>query len=467
MPAPTFDVIDFPYQPDAESLFARIRQLPDPVWLDSGKPRSLQGRFDIISAAPTKILESHNGRNTLTDSNGVQSKSTDTPFALAEALWQELEPAPPALNSLPFSGGLLGYWGYTLGTALHRIPPASETRCNLPDLRLGVYTWALVLNHSTAKAQLIFHPQCAPGQRRDIRLLLEGSGPEHNCPEHNHITDSFTLTSAFAPTSSQADHIRSVERIKDYIRAGDCYQVNLAQHFSAGYTGDTWHAYQQLRRALPSPFSAYLEWQGNAVMSLSPERFLKSSMGQVETKPIKGTMKRGETVEADNNNAVELINSAKNRAENLMIVDLLRNDLGKSCEPGSIRVPKLFALESFANVHHLVSTITGTLAKGESPFSLLEGAFPGGSITGAPKKRAMEIIEELEGCQRSLYCGSVGYVSTTGRMDTNIAIRTLLADGNALHCWGGGGIVAESDPQAEYQESLDKIQLLMDCLQSL
>ena len=277
---------------------------------------------------------------------------------------------------------------------------------------------------------------------------------------------NFSLTSPFNPTLSPDQYSQSIASIKDYIASGDCYQTNFTQHFSAGYKGDLWPAYLALRETAPSPYSAFWQWQDKALLSISPERFLKCSLGNVETKPIKGTLLRGKTVEEDQDNAVKLLNSDKDRAENLMIVDLLRNDLGKNCEPGSIRVPKLFALESFPNVHHLVSTVTGVLAEGSGPIDLLRGCFPGGSITGAPKKRAMEIIEELEPVKRSVYCGSIGYISATGRMDTNIAIRTVVADGTTLHCWGGGGIVADSEADSEYQESINKIQLLLDTLEN-
>ena len=207
------------------------------------------------------------------------------------------------------------------------------------------------------------------------------------------------------------------------------------------------------------------------MLSLSPERFIKADIGNnqitVETKPIKGTVLRGSTVEQDQNNAIKLLNSTKDRAENLMIVDLLRNDLGKNCEPGSIRVPELFSLESFPNVHHLVSTVTGVLRSDRSVIDLLRDSFPGGSITGAPKKRAMEIIEQLEPVKRSLYCGSIGYISASNNMDTNIAIRTLIADGDSLHCWGGGGIVADSDADKEFEDSMNKIRLLLQTLEAM
>ena len=466
MPERRFEIVDFPYCADAEPLFASIRHLPNAVWLDSGKPRSLDGRFDIISAAPLKMLETR-GSETLITENGTTHTSSDDPFALAEQLWNELEKAPATLHNQPFLGGLIGFWGYDLGRRIESLPEDNPAVTNIPDMRLGQYVWALVQNHSSQKAWLFFHPQCPKSLRKQVQVLLEAS----ELQQKNTTEPDFTLTRSFQPTRTKQQHCDAVREIQDYIRAGDCYQVNLAQHFSAEFEGDSWQIYKQLRQVLPSPYSAYMRWgndltESQAVMCLSPERFLKLSLNQIEAKPIKGTIKRGSTLEEDNQNAISLMNSAKNRAENLMIVDLLRNDLGKTCEPGSIHVPKLFALESFPNVHHLVSTITSTLAENETPFSLLRGCFPGGSITGAPKKRAMEIIEELESCRRNLYCGSIGYISTTGRMDTNIAIRTVLADGNKLHCWGGGGIVADSDPESEYQESLDKIQVLMEALGS-
>ncbi len=452
------EIVDIPYTTNAEPLFEQIRDLPNPVWLDSGKPLSLQGRFDIISAAPLKVLKTRELETRLSGDDGIHP-SVDDPFQLAASLLAEIEPPSEEFNQFPFVSGLIGFWGYDLGRRIESLPDSNPGVAALPDMQLGLYAWSLVLNHSSQKAWLFFHNACPSDLRRDIRQRFS------SIPKVTHPDGGFHLKSEFTASIDQGQYAEAVNAIKGYISAGDCYQVNLAQHFSAEYEGDSWAIYRLLRRALPSPYSAYLSWDDQAVMCLSPERFLKVSMNQVETKPIKGTAPRGNTVAEDNCNAVALLNCEKNRAENLMIVDLLRNDLGKACQPGTIRAPKLFALESFPNVHHLVSTITGTLAAGETPLSLLRGCFPGGSITGAPKKRAMEIIEELESCRRNLYCGSIGYISCSGRMDTNIAIRTVLADGKKLHCWGGGGIVADSEPMAEYRESLDKISLLMRCLE--
>ncbi len=459
-------IIDFPYQPNATALFNAIRDLPAPIWFDSGKPGSLQGRFDIISALPIATIETRGKTTTISkyqsDSTHVE-RSTDKPFAIVEQLLTEMD-SVVSEPSLPFSGGLAGYFGYDAGQQLSPGAAALIDLAELPDLRLGYYTWALIINHQTSKAWTVFHPACGNKLRKDVLARLRDVDHNKSGSTNNNNETNFALSTGFKASISKEAYAAHIARIKDYIVAGDCYQVNFAQHFCAEYRGDPWFAYQQLRAALPSPFSAFMAWDDSAILSLSPERFIRLCGRQVETRPIKGTAPRGLSFDEDRQRGISLMNSPKNRAENLMIVDLLRNDLGKSCQPGSIQVPKLFDLESFANVHHLVSTITGTLMDNKTALDLLAGCFPGGSITGAPKKRAMEIIRETEQIKRSVYCGSIGYISACGRMDTNIAIRTLLANKGKLHCWGGGGIVADSDTDSEYAESLVKVSLLMDTL---
>jgi para-aminobenzoate synthetase component 1 len=361
--------------------------------------------------------------------------------------------------ALPFMGGLIGWLGYGVGMELQSVAQRAPEITRLPALRIGFYAWAAIVDHRMQRTLLVFHPACPPTLRRDIERRCRAA------PALLAITSTrFALEAPFVATTSRQRYGADIARILDYLAAGDCYQVNYAQHFSAAYAGDPWEAYCRLRTLLPSPFSAYLATEDHAVLSFSPERFLRVEADRVETRPIKGTIARGHTAAEDAELAQRLQTSAKDRAENLMIVDLLRNDLGKSCVPGSIAVPQLFALESFANVHHLVSTVSGRLRADQTPLDLLAHCLPGGSVTGAPKKRAMEIIAELEPVARALYCGSIFYLSTHGRMDSNIAIRTLVTDGARIHCWGGGGIVADSDPEAEYQESLMKVQLLMKAL---
>lgn len=462
----TVDLIDLPYPQNATHLFEAIRDLPAPIWLDSGKPRSLQGRFDIISAAPLITIETEGLTTTISkhqSSANVPEKSKDNPFLLAEQVLKEMGPVSEN-PGVPFCGGLAGYFGYNLARSKQQGAKALVDLAELPDLRLGYYVWALVINHQNSRAWLVFHPACSKALRKDVSKRLKTAEPKEpgTCTAKNN--NNFSLITKFIGSISRDDYAKKFNLIKEYIAAGDCYQVNYAQHFSAHYEGDPWCAYQLLRATLPSPFSAFMAWDNKAILSLSPERFIKLSRGQVETRPIKGTAPRGTNIDDDREKAIALMNSAKDRAENLMIVDLLRNDLGKSCQPGSIHVPGLFKLESFANVHHLVSTVTGTLAENKSALDLFAGCFPGGSITGAPKRRAMEIIQEMEQVNRSIYCGSIGYISACGRMDTNIAIRTLATNAGKIHCWGGGGIVADSNMDSEYAESLSKISLLMDSL---
>lgn len=461
----TIEIKDIPYQADSATLFAALRDLPEAIWLDSGKPKSLQGCFDIISASPDALIETNGQLSTIYEGD-KERKSDSDPFALAKQLLEPLLPIQPSIDA-PFVGGLLGYFGYDLGRHAIGIEDLTDTVTELPDMRLGRYLWSLVVNHQSRRSQLFFHQQCPGALQQDICERL-GRAMSVDQPEP---ATGFKLLQPFAPTLTRQQYSESIGAIKNYIASGDCYQTNFTQHFSARHQGDLWQAYLTLRDASPAPYAVFWQWADKAVMSLSPERFIKADIDNeqitVETKPIKGTVLRGSTVEQDQDNAIELLNSTKDRAENLMIVDLLRNDLGKNCEPGSIGVPELFSLESFPNVHHLVSTVTGVLRSDRTVIDLLRDSFPGGSITGAPKKRAMEIIEELEPVKRSLYCGSIGYISASNNMDTNIAIRTLIADGDNIHCWGGGGIVADSDPDKEFEESMNKIRLLLQTLEAM
>lgn len=274
-------------------------------------------------------------------------------------------------------------------------------------------------------------------------------------------SDPFRLTTGFAPDWTRDGYMAAVRRVQDYLAAGDAYQVNLAQRFTAGYEGDPRVAFDLLRAQFSPPYSAWLDFGDLQVLCLSPESFLEVDGSCVTTRPIKGTRARGADPAADAALAADLATHPKDRAENLMIVDLLRNDLGKVCAPGSIRTPTLFQVESFHNVHHLVSTVTGTLPAGVGIQQLLAACFPGGSITGAPKRRAMEIINELEPHPRDAYCGSIFWMTGDGRFGSNIAIRTFVAHAGILHGWAGAGIITDSNPADEYQECLDKLAPLM------
>lgn len=461
----TYFIEELPYIADGSVRFSHIRQLPNPVFLDSAPlQQNKAGRFDIISAAPMAFITTRLGKSgsvTTTLENGKTSISHHEPF---EILKQEISrfksKESPSDKSLPFYGGAIGYFSYDLGRCIEYLPHTAKDDISLPGMEVGIYCWALINDHTTQKSYFVSAPNCPADTKEKALALCKNTTPVES-DKH------FKLVGTFNSNFTLNEYQKAFDKIQYYIRAGDCYQVNLAQRFSATFDGDPWHAYQYLRKKMPAPFSAYIESVNGYILSHSPERFLKCREGIIETKPIKGTRPRGKTPEEDKQFADELLNSPKDRAENLMIVDLLRNDLGKSCEAGSIQVPKLFDLESFANVHHLVSTVTGKLAENVTPIDALFNCFPGGSITGAPKLRAMEIIEELEPHRRSLYCGSVAYVSFDDQMDSSIAIRTLVTSKNAIHCWGGGGIVADSNSEQEYQETLTKVSSLLNTLEAL
>lgn len=449
-----------PYSSDPLALFARLRKRPGAVLLDSGRPVAT-GRYDILSSDPLATLEITPTGHPLFNSSQLQlpaafsdidSNSPANSFALQEWLLAQL-PSHQIESELPFLGGLIGYWSYDLGRNNLAVSSQHPSATALPLARLGLYDWCITIDHEQRQAWLV----ASPLRQQQVTEWLAQPLDEGNAP--------FSLTSAFQAELSQADYTERFDAVQRYIRAGDCYQINLAQRFSARYQGDEWQAYLRLRKATPTPFSGFMAWNNQAVLSLSPERFIQCRDGLVETRPIKGTRPRGSTQEEDRTLAEELLSSTKDRAENVMIVDLLRNDLGRVCTPGTIRVPQLCQLESYPNVHHLVSVVQGQLAENHSPLSLLTAASPGGSITGAPKIRAMQIIDELEPCQRSVYCGSLGYLDTRGSMDTSIAIRTMVADAGTLHVWGGGGLVADSKAEEEYTETLDKIRHLIGALE--
>ena len=279
-------------------------------------------------------------------------------------------------------------------------------------------------------------------------------------------TQSFALNSDWQSNMSETEYAAKFAQIEEYLKSGDCYQINLAQRFNAQFEGSPWAAYIKLREANKAPFSSFINHPQGAILSISPERFISVNNNVVETKPIKGTLPRKADALEDQRQAQILAASAKDRAENVMIVDLLRNDLSKHCKPHSVKVPELFALESYEAVHHLVSTVVGELNDDATPLDLLASSFPGGSITGAPKIRAMEIIDELEVHRRNIYCGSIFYMGFREDMDSSICIRTLLAENNQLHCWAGGGIVLDSVANDEYKETLDKVSKILPVLTS-
>ncbi|CAG8868803.1 Aminodeoxychorismate synthase component 1 [Pseudomonas fluorescens] len=446
---PTCTLHPLPYQPDPAVYFARLRHEPGAVLLDSARPGAERGRFDLLSAWPLQHLQA------AADESGLTYLQR-----LRESLAQLGEAQMPDGVELPFAGGLIGYLSYDFGRRLEQLPDLATDDLGLADAQLGLYAWALASDHLMRTTQLVFHPSLDEAERQRLIALFEA-------PPAAQMTH-FKLLSPMLGDLAAGEYQHAFDRVQHYIQAGDCYQINLTQRFRAPCQGDPWHAYQALRSACPTPFSGFqLLADGSALLSFSPERFIRVSQGQVETRPIKGTRPRAADPAEDARNAAELLDSRKDRSENLMIVDLLRNDLGRTCEIGSVKVPELFNLESYPNVHHLVSSVTGRLADGKDALDLIGGSFPGGSITGAPKIRAMQIIDELEPTRRALYCGSLLYVDVRGEMDSSIAIRSLLVKDGQVCCWGGGAVVADSEWQAEYEESIAKVRVLMETLQGL
>ncbi|MFJ3073498.1 aminodeoxychorismate synthase component I [Pseudomonas sp. NPDC087029] len=446
---PTCTLHPLPYQPDPAAYFARLRQAPGAILLDSARPGAERGRFDLLSAWPRQHLQ-------------AQPDEDGRAFLLRlRAGLAELGPAQlPNGAELPFAGGLIGYLSYDFGRRLEHLPSQAIDDLGLPDAQLGLYAWAMVTDHLLGSSQLVFHPSLASAERERLIALFEAA--ESTAP------GDFKLLAPMQGDLQPEQYRAAFDQVQHYIQAGDCYQINLTQRFRAPCQGDPWRAYQALRKACPTPFSGYQQLaDGSALLSFSPERFIRVSQGQVETRPIKGTRPRSADPREDARNAQELRLSPKDRSENLMIVDLLRNDLGRTCEIGSVKVPELFSLESYPNVHHLVSSITGQLAAGKDALDLIGDSFPGGSITGAPKIRAMQIIDELEPTRRALYCGSLLYVDVRGEMDSSIAIRSLLVKDGQVSCWGGGAVVADSNWAAEYEESIAKVRVLMQTLQGL
>ena len=438
---------EVPYLENVADVFSQFAGMPWAIFLDSGRPYSQQGRYEIFSAFPKKTFLTQ-GKYTTITSGGNQQVVPDDPFELIQ---QELNSHETKQDDLPFTGGALGYFAYDLGRRIEKMPSTASNDVAMPEMAVGIYHWSYIADHQEKKS-FVVGDLSEPRVRLNWQDIIEWVTK----PKAFKADNIYCAVSSIESNMTLEQYAQKFASVKSYIGSGDCYQVNLAQRFSVKVKGEPWEGYLRLREINPSPFAAYLNVPGCHVLSVSPERFLQVDNDTVQTKPIKGTRPRSSDDNEDNQLKDELQASAKDRAENVMIVDLLRNDLSKCCEINSIKVTELFHIESFPTVHHLVSTIEGQLPKGISPIELLRESFPGGSITGAPKIRAMEIIEELEPNRRGLYCGSVGYIGFNRRMDTNIAIRTLIQKESTAYFYAGGGLVWDSDMESEYQETFDK-----------
>jgi para-aminobenzoate synthetase component 1 len=376
-----------------------------------------------------------------------------------------------ALPASPLPGHIaLGYLGYEFGHRFEKLPRPAFDDLHLPDSSWPVYDWWIEWDHATGSVTVYgASPERLEWAEDRWNSFVRtprpvgGSAPQHRAGPGEHPAPE--LGPGISSTFTPAGYRDAVARVVEYIRAGDIFQANLSQRFSAEFGVHPWQLYRELRARSPAPFCAYLQHEHFAVVSHSPERFLRTERaGRVETRPIKGTRPRGATPARDAALAAELLASAKDRAEHVMIVDLLRNDLSRVARPGSVRVPELMALESYASVHHLVSTVTARMEGGHGSADLISATFPGGSITGAPKIRAMEIIAELEPTARGVYCGAIGVLRADDTLDLSIAIRTAVVRDGRVTWSAGGGIVADSDPDAEYRETLDKARAIADAV---
>jgi len=444
-------VITLPWRHDAaEFWFARLSPLPWAMLLHSGHADHAYSRFDILVADPRGTLVT-TGERTRVTLDGTEVSTAD-PLALLQQALTSLALPAEVNPDLPFLGGALGLFGYDLGRRFENLPTQAKADIALPDMAVGLYDWAMIVDHHKKRVSLLSH-----GDVNARLAWLEAQLPP--------VSEDFCLTSRWRANMTPAQYADKFARVQAYLQSGDCYQVNLAQRFQATYKGDEWQAFTRLNASNRAPFSAFVRLEEGAILSLSPERFIHLERDRIQTRPIKGTLPRLTDPLADRQQAEKLAASPKDRAENLMIVDLMRNDIGRVAVPGSVRVPELFVVEPFPAVHHLVSTVTARLPVSQHACDLLRAAFPGGSITGAPKVRAMQIIDELEPQRRSAWCGSIGYISFCGTMDTSITIRTLSACNGQLYCSAGGGIVADSQQEAEYQETFDKVNRILQQLE--
>ncbi|ADD79634.1 aminodeoxychorismate synthase component I [Candidatus Riesia pediculicola] len=426
--------------------FEKISHLPWSMILYSGYYHNLRDHFDILVSDPLITIETVGKITKITDEKKENFSESD-PF---EVLKKKIEILKTLYlckseENFPFQGGAVGIWSYELFRRIENFSLIRRKSLRLPDMAIGIYLWALIVDHKKRNAFLISYDN--PEDRLD--WMEKQENPKKK--------EDFFVIERWKSNLSKKQYCDKVERIKEYLISGDCYQINLSQRFHAKYFGDEWIAFLKSIRISQSPLSAFIRLKKNCVISLSPERFLRVDHNRmIETRPIKGTEVRSNNHFEDQKNIEKLKISEKNQSENVMIVDLLRNDLGKVSVPGTIQVKELFSIESFSLVHHLVSTIVGKLSNQYHVTDLLRSCFPGGSVTGAPKIRSMQIIDELEPNHRYGYCGSIGYISFCQKMDTNINIRSFLTEDQTMYCWSGSGIVLDSLSEKEYLETIHK-----------
>ena len=435
-------IFDLPYQENSSIWFDKFASSRTPIFLDSCFQANNHlndfNRYDLICWDPfIEIIQK--GFKTLIIKDGTSFLSDESFAEIVDVIYSGLLDSYENNSLLPFTGGLIGYLSYEFGQK-------STKDTVLPHARANAYKNTILVDHLEKKTYFISFDK-----KRDAELIYD------QCLNHEkEIIDEFVITEPIVNIESFEDYKRKFNKIQQYIIDGDVYQVNLATKFSTKYSGDPWVFYKKFREINKSPYMAYLKFEDYAIISGSPEQFISVNGSTITSRPIKGTMPRGDDPKTDCDNYDKLSSSEKDKAENLMIVDLIRNDLGKNCDTGSVNVKKLFTIESYPNVHHLVSSIEGQLKKEISPWTAFCDSFPGGSITGAPKKRSIEIISELESFSREVYCGSIFYLSFNKTLNSNIAIRSLIAYDEKLEYFSGGGITKSSTVKSEYNEIFNK-----------
>lgn len=441
------------------NLFPLINHLSWPVLLESSYLHPEIGRYSILTAEPYLIFKADN-KKAIVETKEKKEIIYGNPLKILEETWLTSYIESDKKTALPFVGGAIGYFSYDLKDYIEKLPSLAKDDLKVPLIYLGFYGWAIVSDHLNQQTYLVVTNKSSLSSEEIIKTIKKNSTGQ--------TIRSFKAKTkkSFKSNFTKKKYLEAVKKAIEYIYAGDIFQVNLSQRFQTDLSLHPFQIFSRLQEINPAPFAAYLDFPEISLISSSPERFLLlNSAREVETRPIKGTRPRSTDQVRDQKLAQELVESEKEKAENLMIVDLERNDLGKVAEIGSVKVKELFKVENYATVHHLVSIIKAQLRKDFGHFDLLQATFPGGSITGAPKVRAMEIIEELEPTKRGPYTGALGYLSFNSRMDLNIIIRTVIAKEGQAFFQVGGGIVADSQPELEYEETLHKGKALFKVLE--
>lgn len=457
---------------DGTELFPQFLEDPYPFFLDSGIKSEKLGRYSIMGSDPFLVFYSRGSDCFVQHLYGNQNTyhMQGNPLELLQKTARRFTGPPDAAGELPFTGGgAVGYLSYDLGCFLEGIPDTSEDDLQLPHCYFAFYDSAVVIDHLKGESHLVSTGLPFNGKEKEkhrenrYRQLLSRLNSIENslhCGQESMETKTEgegepagkNLRSNF----DRETYLKAVEKVLDYINKGEISQINLSQRMQVDLDTSPWELYQRLRRVSPAPFASYLDFPPVTVVSSSPERFLKQEGSKIEACPIKGTRRRGYTPEEDEKLKKELWNSKKERTELAMIANMEKEELSRFCRENSVEISELYRLESYATVHHLVSTVEGLLPEGKELLDVLHYTLPGGSISGTPKRRSLEIIEELEPCKRGIYTGTLGYMDFQGFSDLSVVIRTFVIKNQVAYFNVGGGLVAASDPGQEYQETLDK-----------